>query len=278
MLQWTLLGLLGLVVLYLSWRMRARARFDAEVRRAMLSLKHKAGAGDEVFSQARIAGLPEPVRRFLGSAMAEGAHIPSSADFHMEGEIKLNPRAGWKAFSAREVLAGRHGFVWDARVKAGLLRVRGVDSYLEHRARMRVWIAGIFEIIDAKSDDITRSTAGRLASELAWAPGILLGMEGVRWSAPAADEVVAAFEIDDEGFELHVKIDDAGAARELWLNRWSINVDPEGPNYLPFGASVSAQGSFEGYTIAGEMEGGWNYGTEKYEPFIRLTLTGADFR
>lgn len=278
MLTMILLLVLALWGLLVAWLALRRVRFNNEVRLALLALKHKAGAGEEVFSVDRIAHFPEPARRYLSHAIAEGTRLAASVDFRMEGEIKLGPKTKWQHFSAREVLAGPHGFVWDAGVKAGVLAVRGVDSYLEGEGRMRVWVAGIVPIIDARSADISRSTAGRLGSELAWAPSILLLMDGVAWSAPASDEVVAAFTLDGEKIELHLKIDEAGAVRELFLQRWSINVDSAGPQYLPFGATVSAEASAGGYTWPSRMEGGWRYGTDQYDPFIRLNLTEADFR
>lgn len=278
MLKWILLGVLAALVLGVAWLLRKRARFDEEIRRSLLSLKRKGGAPEEVFSHQSLAEYPEPVRRFLTHAIADGARLAGSVDFEMEGEILLNPKGKWQQFSAREVIAGRHGFVWDARVKAGILSVRGVDAYLEGKGRMRVWVARLFQIIDAASEDISRSTLGRLAAELAWAPAVLYAMEGVSWSAPSDEEVVARLRIENEDIELHLKIDESGALKELWLDRWSINIDPEGPKYLPFGASVSGEASFGGYTIASKMEGGWNFGNESYAPFIRLTLTEAEFR
>lgn len=278
MLMWILLGILAVLVLGLAWLLRKRARFDEEIRQSLLALKRRGGAPEEVFSHESLAQHPEPVRRFLTHAIADGARLAGSVDFQMQGEILLNPRGKWQEFTAREVIAGRHGFVWDAQVKAGILSVRGVDAYLEGEGRMRVWVARLFQIIDATSEDISRSTLGRLAAELAWAPAVLYAMEGVSWSAPSDEEVVARFGIENEDIELHLKIDEKGALTELWLDRWSINIDPEGPKYLPFGASVSGEASFGGYTIASVMEGGWNFGNESYAPFIRLTLTQADFR
>ncbi|MCB0221494.1 MAG: hypothetical protein KDH09_17485 [Chrysiogenetes bacterium] len=278
MLMWILLGILAVLVLGLAWLLRKRARFDEEIRQSLLALKRRGGAPEEVFSHESLAQHPEPVRRFLTHAIADGARLAGSVDFQMQGEILLNPRGKWQEFTAREVIAGHHGFVWDAQVKAGILSVRGVDAYLEGEGRMRVWVARLFQIIDATSEDISRSTLGRLAAELAWAPAVLYAMEGVSWSAPSDEEVVARFGIENEDIELHLKIDEKGALTELWLDRWSINIDPEGPKYLPFGASVSGEASFGGYTIASVMEGGWNFGNESYAPFIRLTLTQADFR
>lgn len=278
MLKWILLGIFAVLALGLVWLVRKRARFDEEIRQNLLSLKRKGGAPEEVFSHDSLARHPEPVRRFLTHAIADGARLAGSVDFEMEGEILLNPKGKWQQFSAREVIAGRHGFAWDAQVKAGILSVRGVDAFLEGEGRMRVWVARLFQIIDASSEDISRSTLGRLAAELAWAPAVLYAMEDVSWSAPAGDEVVARFSVENEDIELHLGIDEKGALKALWLDRWSINIDPEGPKYLPFGASVSAEATFGDYTIASEMEGGWNYGNEHYAPFIRLTLTQAEFR
>ncbi len=85
----------------------------------------------------------------------------------MHGEI----RAGrWQLFSAVQVLASPRGFVWAATAGRRPLRIRGFDRYSRSTGEMRWRLGGAVPVMSAAGDDITRSAAGRLASELVLVP------------------------------------------------------------------------------------------------------------
>jgi hypothetical protein len=87
-------------------------------------------ARSAVFSEAELEGLPDPVRRYLGTAVAPGTPLATSAWLRMRGQIKVGR---WLPLRARETLDPHHGFTWTARaaeaiwVPTALLPRFGVD-------------------------------------------------------------------------------------------------------------------------------------------------------
>ena len=83
--------------------------------------------------------------------------------------------------------------------------------------------------------DVSRSAAGRAGAEGTWLPTALLPRFGVRWSAPAGDQVTAAFAVGETPVELHLRLDPAGRILSLAFDRWG---DPDGRAWLaPPGAA-----------------------------------------
>jgi hypothetical protein len=225
-------------------------------------------AGPDRFDPAELDGLPEPVRRHLGLAVAPGTPLHTSARLRMRGSIKVGR---WLPFRARQVLSPRHGFVWAAR--AAWL-IAGSDRYLDGAGAMEWKLAGLVTVAHAEGADVARSAAGRTGAEGIWLPTALLPRFGVRWSAPAAGRVTAAFTVGETPLELQLRIDEAGRIRSLWFDRWG---DPDGHGFgwHRFGGEVTGYASFGGLTIPGAGRFGWWCGTDHWDEgeFFRYRIT-----
>src|SRR4029079_1833452 len=83
--------------------------------------------GPRLFDPDReLAGLDEPVRRYLRHSIADGARLPSGIELTMSGRI--NPGLPMR-FTATQRFDG-HSFVWDARAGWGRFKpLRVVDRY-----------------------------------------------------------------------------------------------------------------------------------------------------
>jgi hypothetical protein len=75
-----------------------------------------------------LAGMAEPVRRYLAGSIAPGTPLAKAARLAMRGSIKIGSR--WRRFRAREVESPHRGFVWWARVGGFIV---GSDRYLDGR-------------------------------------------------------------------------------------------------------------------------------------------------
>ncbi len=80
------------------------------------------------FSSDTLAGLDEPVRRYFGHAIRDGAAIPNGVRMAMGGRIKVG---FWLPFTAEQTVDGR-SFTWRARVGLGpLTPLRVTDQYAD---------------------------------------------------------------------------------------------------------------------------------------------------
>ena len=231
------------------------------------------------FGPEHVAALPEPARRYLRHAIAEGTPLANAVRLRMHGEIKLGPT--WRGFSAEQVLRWDRGMIWQARVRFGLLSVRGFDRVVDGRGEMRWRLLGLIPLVSAEGADITRSGLGRMHVESIWLPSVLVGRDA-SWLAEDEDEDSATVEVSCSGAQSRVRlgVKDSGALSEVATERWG-QPSPKGPFQLArFGGGVTAESTFAGFTIPTQLRAGWHYGGDRFDEgeFFRVTIDEAVFK
>jgi hypothetical protein len=221
------------------------------------------------FSDAELEGLPEPVRRYLGAAIAPGTPLAASARFRVVGSIKLGQR--WVSFRARQIEAPHHGFVWSAR--AGV--IVGSDRYAEGNGAMNWKVLGLVRVMHADGPDVSRSAAGRVGAEAVWVPTALLPRFHVTWTATDPHHITARYRLDDTDIELHHTLDDEARVQSVVFDRWG---DPDATGTWeqhPFGFGATGYSTFDGVTIPSVGRAGWFYGTDRWNEgeFFRAEIT-----
>lgn len=223
------------------------------------------------FTPAEVAGLDEPVRRYLTTAIAPGTPLARSARLRIDGTIRFANR--WIPYRATELLAPLHGYQWPATVAWGLLR--GSDTCVDGDATM-VWkLLGVIPVIRTHGPDVARSAAGRAAAESVWVPTALLPRYDVRWHADSDEHLVAELPIGGRRVTVHVAIDGDAHVRSVHLDRWT---DPGGTGdfgWHPFGFDATGIQSFAcGLTVPAQGVGGWCHGTDKWSEgqFMRYSI------
>lgn len=222
------------------------------------------------FSADATAGLPEPVRRWLASAVADGTPLARAVELHMHGEIFLGR---WSPFTAVQRLSVDGGFVWAATARLLGLPVRGFDRWTSGTGEMRWRLFGAVPMASATGADVTRSAAGRHAGELLAAlPTAALAPE-VRWRLLDDDRAVATVEVGDGRHEVTVTVGADGALTELAMQRWG----PLGRGAFgerPFGATFEGELVAGGLRVPRRVTAGYGFGTDRWaqEQFIRWTV------
>jgi len=83
--------------------------------------------------------LPAPVAKYLRFALREGQPTVRSVRLRRVGELRGIGEQEWSPYQATQFIgAGRPGFVWDANIRMGLMRIRVRDSYVVGKAAGRV--------------------------------------------------------------------------------------------------------------------------------------------
>jgi hypothetical protein len=231
-----------------------------------------AASEHETFSEAERRGLPEPVRRYLATAVADGTPLAHSARLTMRGHIKVGR---WLPFRAHEVLAPHRGFLWQARA-AGL--IGGYDCYLDGRGVTEWKLAGLVRVAQGDGPDVSRAAAARAGGEAIWLPTTLLPRFGVTWTASDDAHITAHFEVDGHPLDLHLEIDARGLVVSLWFDRWHQVDDEGGWGMVPCGGEITASRTFGGLTIPSAGTFGWFYGTDRWPEgqFFRYEITDLD--
>jgi hypothetical protein len=224
------------------------------------------------FDASELAGLPEPVTRFLRASIEPGTPLWTSARVRMRGSIKLG---WWLPFLSRELLAPRHGFSWSARV-AGL--ITGEDHFLLGEGAMDWRVAGILPVVRASGDDVARSSAARAGSEALWLPTVLLPALGATWSVIDDTRVSVHINVHTIDLDIRYTLGPDGRVRGFELDRWG---DPDRTGTWgmhPFGGEVDDHRTFAGVTIPCRGRLGWFFGTPRWPDgeFFRYQLTSLE--
>ena len=230
----------------------------------------------ETFGPRHLAGLPDAARRYLDHAIAPGIRLASAVRLGMHGEIKLKR---WFPFTAEQVIRWDRGMIWRATVRMHGVPIWGFDRLLNGAGEMQWKILGLIPLMTAAGPDITRSAAGRLATEIVWLPSRLC-REDVTWAAPDASHAQASFAVAGERAAVEIAIGGVGRLESVKLKRWG---NPGGAeyHYVDFGGVVERDGTFDGYTIPTQLRVGWYFGTERFESegeFFRARIDHAECR
>ncbi len=227
-----------------------------------------------VFDPTLAAELPGPVGQWLTSSIRPGTPLWSSVELTMSGQIRLGP--SWRPFQARQILAPQDGFIWAAEARVGGLPIRGYDRFSAGVGQMRWRLLGI-PVMTADGVDVTRSAAGRLASEGVLVPTAFRGASWEDGASPGTATMTRLINGEPEVVEL--RFDPGGALREISMQRWG-NPGKSPPGRYPFGVSVEAEADFDGIVIPTAIRAGWWWGTPRGSEgeFFRARISAAVFR
>jgi hypothetical protein len=241
----------------------------AEVARDWAALGRPAPAGPP-FRAADVGGLPEPVRRWLLHAVADGTPAGRGAELRTHGEIRIGR---WTPFTAVQRLSVADGFVWAATARPLGLPILGFDRWTRGTGEMRWRLFGVVPVLSSRGEDVSRSAAGRLAGELLiMLPTAALGPE-VHWRSHDGHRAVAVVRMGDVEHEVTLTVGPDGALTELVMSRWG----PLGHGSFgaqPFGVTLHGELSAGGITVPRRITAGWHYGTDRWPEgqFIRSTV------
>jgi len=221
------------------------------------------------FTEHEIAGLPEPVRRYFGAAIAPGTAIARAARLQMRGKIKIGR---WVSFRADELLAPGRGFVWAARA-AGL--VFGSDRYVDGAGGMKWKLAGLVPLIRSEGKDVSHSAAGRAVGESLWLPTAVLPRFGVEWATDGDDRITMQTALGDEHVTARYELSEDGRVLSTCLDRWGDPQNAGGWDRYPFGGDMTEWRTFDGVTVPSAGRLGWFYGTDRWQDgeFFRFEIT-----
>jgi len=226
------------------------------------------------FDPASLEGLPDPARRYLRRAIAPGTKLAKSVDLQMTGEIRLKPGGEPFPIVADQILAPPVGFVWNARARRGMMRIRGFDRYGGERGEMRWWLWGLLPVMSAEGEDVTRSAAGRLGMEAVLLPSSLVPGGGAIWEPATDTSARFRMRIGTEWVDSTLDVDGEGRPVRVSARRWS---ERAGPGYDLFVVEMSGEIESGGVRIPREMTAGWRLGASDEFRFYKATLQQARF-
>ena len=207
-------------------------------------------------TEADLARLPEPVRRYLRGAGVVGQPQVRNYRLRFRGRIRSGPDARWMPF-----VADQQSFV-DVPARLFWMRAHllGVPLEAFHRlarghATMRVRAVGAVPVVDASGPVMDRSEAVTLFNDMCiLAPGSLLE-PSVVWEPVDAHTARARFTSGTETISATLSFDDSGMLSDFVSDDRS-RASPDGRTFtrLPFSTPVSDYRDFGPFRIAARGE------------------------
>jgi hypothetical protein len=218
--------------------------------------------------EALVAGLDEPVRRYLRHALPGELPKTPGVRLRMSGTIKVGL---WLPFTALQDCDGR-SFEWRARVGVGpLAPLEVVDRYANGLGSLTGRLFARYELFHQADEDVRRSAAGRAALEAVLAPASLLPGRGVSWRAEDDEHIVASSYLEPERIDVHLQIDPHGAPHAVSARRWG-DTGKHSHGYLTFGGDMQAERRFGDVVVPSRLTVGWRYGSTDYKPFFHARI------
>lgn len=226
----------------------------------------------DAFDPQALAGYPEPARRWLTHAIGPGERLVDAVELEMHGRLRLGRR--WLRFRAIEALVPDSGFVWSAHTRLAGVPVSGYDAYVNGAGSMR-WRALGLPLQSAAGPDVTRSAAGRLASECVLLPTSLVGRPWI----PAVSHDRATYLHQVAGrptYPVTIDVDAGGALRGVAMQRWG-NPDGAGYDSYPFEVRFDGEYTVDSITVPDDISARWVERDGRHREFFHASLDRVEF-
>lgn len=230
------------------------------------------------FDSSLVAELPEIAQRYFAHAIAPGTSLYTTVRLEMEGSFLLGDKSGFQTYAmrARQILAPPSEFVWLASMRSGIMHISGSDALVRDVGWTRFWINGLVPVVNVTaSPDLNRSALARPAMEAIWAPASLLPANGVTWEQTGPDTARLSFKTGVEPVTMTLGPD--GRVLEVVTMRWSDANADKTFRLQPFGGTMEAESTFEGFTVPSLIKVGNHFGTDDYLPFFQAKITAAEY-
>lgn len=249
--------------------------FARLVRRDVQALHERASpARAGVVTEEMLAGLPEPVRRYLHYTGVVGKPFPSVIRLHQKGRMRPGPGQPWMPLDAEEHYSVQPpGFVWAGRAHLGPVAVgRARDMYANGTGRMLVTVASLWPVVDASGAQMDQNGLTRYLSEMIWFPAAFLAGN---ISFEAVDDSSARVTLIDHGRPATATMvfDEEGRLTDFVAKRYRT-ADANSPD--TWSTPITGYGEYEGLRLPTRGMAIWRVPEGDFE-YIEVTITGLRY-
>ncbi len=245
------------------------------VKKEVNEIFQNAAASKEIIKSEDIAGLPEPVLRWLKYSNIIGKERIRVVRLKQKGFFRTGPDKKWMPFNAREYYTtDPPAFIWSATVRmAPLVPLKVRDKYAEGKGKMQVKLLGLFSVVDETGDEIDQGAMVRYLNEIMWFPSAALN-DYIKWEPVDANSAKATmsyrgvtasaiFYFDEEG-----KVTNMIAERAMYEDNAFV--------YKKWSTPISEYGEFNGIRVPVKGEGVWLLESGDFS-YIRLEVTDIEY-
>lgn len=168
-------------------------------------------SSEHVITADRLEHLPPPVQRYLTYSGVVGTVWVKTIRLSYSGRFRLGADKPWLPIHAEQVYTTQPpGFRWRAHFNLfGLPLMYGDDTYKDGHGHMFGKLLGVFQMFDARGEQMDQGTMLRYLQEMCWFPSAYLS-DYITWEG--IDDHCAVVHFIDGGRTVSARMyfDDAG--------------------------------------------------------------------
>lgn len=251
-----LLGIIGLIfITFILGNIQMNRKISRETEMLMETTeKHE----PSTIKEKELAGLPEPVQKWLRTSGVIGKERIRSIRISQRGEMKLDPKQDkWlKPEAELYVRVDEPGYLWHVDLPMiPLLNVKGRDLFHEGEGVMEIRIGSLIPVVNEKSNDkLNESSLHRFLLEMPWYPTAALE-DYMTWEA--VDEHSAKGILTYKGITVDAMFYFGGDGRLLRQETLRFKENNEEAERLPCIGEVKGYKEFNGFNIPNRYNVTW---------------------
>ena len=247
-----------------------RAQFERDVHAALLS----ASTPEPPLTEADIARLPLPVRRYIERTGAIGE--PRVRNFHLtfEGRIRGGPEKPWMTFTGEQYNTygpNARFFLMDAALYG--VPVTAFHRFVGTSATMRVKAASIVPVASASGPEMTKAETVTLFNDMCvFAPGALVDPR-IEWSEIDAHNVSASYTNEGLTIQATLTFNDAFELTDFVSDdRLAGSQDGKSFTQVRWSTPLRDYASFGSHYLSGYGVGRWHPKDAQAYDYIQISL------
>ncbi|UOQ96505.1 hypothetical protein MUN81_14795 [Hymenobacter sp. 5317J-9] len=268
--KFLLLGSAGLAlaatgVALLAAERAAACRLRADVARLFAESADVAG---QVHHEARLVGLPAPVKRYFRHVLRDGQPYLRGLRLRHNGQFKTEIDKDWVAIEGEEYMrASPAGFIWQGATSLFTAR----DEYTDGHGCLSVRLLGAVPLLRGEGPAYDQGELLRWLGESAWMPTALLPGPELAW-----------VDVDDHSARLLCRHDGQEAAYLVRFNEYDEIAECEALRHRgdgppePWLGRFSAYRDWHGVCVPTVLEASWVVGGRR-RPYARFVVQDLDY-
>ena len=249
----------------------ANLLFRRNIERKVTKL-FAAGAMAEpaMVTEVDLAGLPEPVQRWMRRANVVGKPRATAVRLRQTGRIRENPEDDWMELDAVEYYTvDPPAFLWHGSVKP-MGVVQAVDAYVQGRGGLNVTLLSLFPMDSSTGATADQGSALRYLNETMWFPSAALS-EKISWEAVDANSARATLSDHGQRVSAIFYFNDEGDVIDCVAERYRGEDE-----LLTWSTPLSAHGEFDGVRVPTMGQGVWHPESGEFA-YIELEIADVEY-
>ncbi len=254
----------------------APRRFSSIYRREVDRALRRSTA-QPILTEADLVHLPAPVQRYLRYHGAVGKVRVVNVRARFRGEMRPKPDAGWMRITADQTNffdEPERVFLMHA-VRAGI-PFDALHLYAGPCATMRVKVAGLLPVVDAKGPEMNRSETVTMFNDMCvLAPATLID-EAIRWEEVDTHTAKATFTNAGNTISAVLSFDDRGALTSFSSDDRSESADGKTYRRYRWTTPLKDYRDYRGRMVAGHGDAVWGHPEGDYV-YARFDLVDVEY-